>query len=258
MNYTGAAIQVRRSNDNALQDIGFTAAGDLDESALLAFVGSNSGFVVKWYDQSGNARDAVQATTANQPRIVNAGVVEKQNSKPTVIFDGTDDYFSADTVASSFTGSSKPLSFFGVVLKTNTNTVSNSVAFGNTETLAQMIQLGRLVGTAKFGWIIRNDANVLVNTESTINYSSNILYSLSVISNGSLVNYFANNNNVINNATHQSGALTLNTFSIGALRRTTIGDFLNGRMSEIILYPSDQFTNRTAIETNINSYYNIY
>ena len=34
-NYTGSAIRVRRSSDNAETDIGFTAGGNLDETALL-------------------------------------------------------------------------------------------------------------------------------------------------------------------------------------------------------------------------------
>ena len=84
--YTGAAIRVRRSNDNAEQDIGFTALGNLDESALSTFVGANSGFIATWYDQSGNARNATQATAGNQPRIVNAGVIEKINGIPSSRF----------------------------------------------------------------------------------------------------------------------------------------------------------------------------
>ena len=84
--YTGSAIRVRRSNDNAEQDIGFTSAGDLDTASLKTFVGANSGFVTTWYDQSGNARNATQTTAANQPRIVNAGTVERASSKPTIQF----------------------------------------------------------------------------------------------------------------------------------------------------------------------------
>src|SRR6187549_954700 len=65
--YPGAAIQVRRSSDNALQDIGFTAGGDLDTVALKTFVSTNNGTVERWYDQSGNGLDAVQASQGNQP-----------------------------------------------------------------------------------------------------------------------------------------------------------------------------------------------
>ncbi len=87
--YTGSALQVRRSSDDATQDIGFTAAGDLDTAALLSFVGSGSGFVTTWYDQTGNSRNATQATTARQPRIVNAGAVEVTNSRANAVFSGS-------------------------------------------------------------------------------------------------------------------------------------------------------------------------
>lgn len=82
--YTGAALRVRRSSDNVEANIGFTAAGALDTVALLAHCGSGNGFVTTWYDQSGNGRNAVQATAAAQPRIVSAGVVETINGRPTI------------------------------------------------------------------------------------------------------------------------------------------------------------------------------
>ncbi|MHB8259223.1 MAG: T9SS type A sorting domain-containing protein [Bacteroidia bacterium] len=84
--YVGNAINVRRSSDNTTLDIGFTANGDLDTASLTAFVTINSGFITKWYDQSGNARDASQATVANQPRIVNAGVIDRQKGMPAIFF----------------------------------------------------------------------------------------------------------------------------------------------------------------------------
>jgi hypothetical protein len=87
--YTGNAILVRRSSDNATQNIGFTASGHLNETALLAFVGTGSGFVQRWYDQSGFNRHATQTNPANQPRIVNAGVIERQNGVPSIFFTGS-------------------------------------------------------------------------------------------------------------------------------------------------------------------------
>lgn len=89
-----SAIRVRRSSDNAEQDIGFV--GDaLDTSSLSAFVGSNSGFVVKVYDQVG-ANHWLQATAGNQPRIVNAGSYDGE-----CVFDGINDAF-ASTSAYAF------------------------------------------------------------------------------------------------------------------------------------------------------------
>jgi fibronectin-binding autotransporter adhesin len=69
--YTGPAVQVRRPSDNALQDVGFDGTGFLDTNALLTFVGSETGTVARWYDQSGNGRDGVQTNNANQPQLFN-------------------------------------------------------------------------------------------------------------------------------------------------------------------------------------------
>lgn len=68
------ALRVRRSSDNAEQDIGFDGI-DFDETSLLAFVGANNGFVVTWYDQSGNGEHVSNATSSAQPQIVVSGVV---------------------------------------------------------------------------------------------------------------------------------------------------------------------------------------
>jgi hypothetical protein len=81
--YAGSAMRVRRSSDNAEQDIGFSG-NDLDTTALAAFIGANTGTVVTWYDQSGNGADAAQATASWQPRIINAGVLDTINSKASV------------------------------------------------------------------------------------------------------------------------------------------------------------------------------
>lgn len=89
--YTGSAIRVRRSSDNTEQDIGFKTylperAARLNEEDLLSFAGANSVFVTTWYDQSGNARNAVQASASLQPRIVNAGVLETLNGRVALKF----------------------------------------------------------------------------------------------------------------------------------------------------------------------------
>jgi len=82
-NYLGPAIRVRRSSDNQEQDIMF--AGDrLDTAALLSFVGAGSGYVSKWYDQSGYSNHAYQTEASRQPRIVNNGMLDAVNSKPAV------------------------------------------------------------------------------------------------------------------------------------------------------------------------------
>lgn len=115
--HSRSCLRVRRDNDNSELDIGFSGF-DLDESALTTFVGSNNGFVTKWYDQSGLLNDAVQTNTSYQPRIVNSGTVEKVNSKPGIFFDGVDDHLILTSVSlktymsMSITGKWDPTFYF--------------------------------------------------------------------------------------------------------------------------------------------------
>jgi hypothetical protein len=103
-NYTGAAVNVRRSSDDAQADVAFagnavseasvvtiTAAGTSGLTVgstmpFSTFYGSGSCYVTIWYDQSSNGRHATQTNTVFQPRLVNAGAIEKQNGKPAVVF----------------------------------------------------------------------------------------------------------------------------------------------------------------------------
>lgn len=93
MSAARAGIRVRRSSDNAEQDIGFDGSS-LDVTALLAFVGSGSGYVRTIYDQSGKGCHAQQATAAAQPRIVNAGVYDGA-----IKFNGTSNFMAITGMA---------------------------------------------------------------------------------------------------------------------------------------------------------------
>ena len=68
--YAGPAVKLQRV-DTTTQDIGFTATGDFDTAAATAFC-TTACTVTTWYDQSGNGRNLVQATAANQPPYVAA------------------------------------------------------------------------------------------------------------------------------------------------------------------------------------------
>jgi hypothetical protein len=71
--WAGSAFRVRRTSDNAEQDIGFS--GDLvDTAAMASFGGANSLVVTTVYDQSGNGNHKIQATTTRQPPIYTSGV----------------------------------------------------------------------------------------------------------------------------------------------------------------------------------------
>jgi len=55
--YAGSAMRIRRASDSGELDIGFTAAGDFNAAVAVAHCAATTCTAVKWYDQSGNARD---------------------------------------------------------------------------------------------------------------------------------------------------------------------------------------------------------
>ncbi|MBK6962752.1 MAG: hypothetical protein IPH20_02175 [Bacteroidales bacterium] len=86
--YSGAAIRVRRSSDDAEKDIGFVGRF-FDTVDLLTFVGSGNGFVKIWYDQSSNNRHLQRTINISQPIIVKEGIIclDMDNKRPAIYFD---------------------------------------------------------------------------------------------------------------------------------------------------------------------------
>jgi hypothetical protein len=120
--YAGPLLRVRRSSDNAQQDVPATVAGNLDASSLASFCGASSCFVSALYDQSGNSRDAVQATAGNQPRIVDTGSTEVEGGRPALRFAAAGPYLAAPAIpGQSVQGT------FNVVTRVTDTTVNRHV-----------------------------------------------------------------------------------------------------------------------------------
>lgn len=83
--HAGDLLVVRRASDNTTQSIGSEGIG-FDYDAITAFCGENDGFVSEWSDQSGLGRDAAQATTSKQPRILHDGRLESSFGLPGIRF----------------------------------------------------------------------------------------------------------------------------------------------------------------------------
>jgi hypothetical protein len=266
--YTGSAIRVRRSNDNTEQDIGFTASGNLDTAALKTFVGAgNNGFVTVWYDQSGNARNATQTTAANQPRIALSGIIDTLNKRSinAMLFDASNDRLNIDTsLSNQFESANQQASFFAATRPASSAGRQAIITFaGNelTSTSNDRLQFGYFGNLLEGLLNIRTTVNTLkIITSSPNTASINLSYIntwIKTSSNGII--YL--NNNAGTSADQTNVAITLHHATIGASIRgsdNNIADFLQGRISEIIIYNSDQSSNRTGIESNINTYFSIY
>lgn len=79
--YTGPVVRVRRSSDNA--ELNFRPS-EIQSGQLAAWAGTGNGFVVTWFDQSGNGRDATQTTTTLQPQIISSGALILLNGMPSI------------------------------------------------------------------------------------------------------------------------------------------------------------------------------
>jgi hypothetical protein len=71
--YTGPTITVRRSSDSATSDFYADAYGQLGTAVngtgttIESWLGTSTGYLTKWYDQSGKGNHATQTTAAYQP-----------------------------------------------------------------------------------------------------------------------------------------------------------------------------------------------
>ena len=241
--YAGSAIRVRRSSDNTEQNIGFDSSGNLDTASLLSFCGAGNGFVTTWYDQSGNGNNATQTTAANQPQIVSAGSVILKNNKPSVNFDGTNDFFSL----SSSIATSINYSFFSAAY--NESNATGDTYMSGVVGSAQFIN--DLSGATGNMFIIKTTVVIIISgtiTKDRFNLNTFFTHnaSNSVYTNGSLVN-----SNTL------TPSFTNPITAIGRNNHSATEYYLNG-ISEMILYSSNQASNRTGIESNINTYYAIY
>jgi hypothetical protein len=234
--YTGNCIRVRRSSDNAEQNIGFVG-NDLDTSSLLSFVGVGNGFVTTWYDQSGNANDGIQTTAANQPQIVSAGSLLTQNTKPRLAFDGSNDSFNITSILyntshyQSFVGKRDASSRRLLALASTTNAYLFTLWTDN-----------------KY-YLQGNSANYQTSNATDTTTSQVLLTGLRT---GAGMQIYKNNS--IISSTNLNSPIGNNINTIGNYSNNT--NF--GSLQEVIFYNNDQSTNRTGIETNINSYFNIY
>lgn len=122
--YAGPCIRVRRASDNAEADIGFAADGWLDTAALLAHAGTASAYITTWYDQvGGSVHSATQATGGQQPRIVNAGVIDTGPSgRPVMTMSAASTTSLGIANALDFNASAPALSIACIATATNRST----------------------------------------------------------------------------------------------------------------------------------------
>jgi hypothetical protein len=246
-------VRVRRSSDNTESD--FTAA-QVSDGSLATFCGAGNGFVRTWYDQSGNGRNAGNPVTGEQPQIVSSGSLVTEGGKPAVQFDGSNDSLDADTLASVFTGTNKPMHALTVLKSSIANAVNITAwAIAASENLQNGLRLiGQSSGTNNLRFDERNDALTLTSLTGGTITARSLAYAQSTTSSSIL----RMNGAQVATGSALSGATPLARFSIGCLSRSTKILFWNGTLQEIVFYPVNMTASQANLESNINAHYAIY
>lgn len=225
---TTNVIRVRREGDNA--EANFTAS-DVSGGAVSAWLGNAVGYVVTWYDQSGNGRNATQGTSANCPIIQSSlggvGTPVIEGGLPALQFL---DAFDSLSIASITTGS------WFTVLRSSVGSTGGSYEqfiLGSSTSYfwhADYVYWLAPYASAQSNWLNGASANLFTTARTT----SRVLLS-----------------GVMSSAV--TAPLTLSRDRAEANGRSLVGT-----RQEVIIYPDNRTPQREGIERNINAYYRIY
>ena len=248
--YTGSAMRVREDSGDTETDIGFDTNGDLLTADIATHCGTANGFVVTWYDQSGNANDAEQPTAggaALQPKIYDGTTqsVITENGKPAVDFDGVNDFLAA-------TGAVWTRLAFAGVMYIDVPDDSVALQYGQIDSRFH-VGVGGLGSANKIGSRVYDgaffgdfgadisDGQYLVYNNASIGPDTNEMY----LDGAAVSQAYGTRSGTPSTATYTIGCRGNNSFH-----------FL-GKFQELTIWTSDQTDNRTGIEENINNHFAI-
>ena len=246
-------IRVRRSSDNAEQDISFNDEG-LDITALETFCeGGVDAYVKIWYNQLGNAfgvdtKHFATATLAQQPSIVLNGTVltDPVTGLPAMRFSSSR-YLQYTDTGGNYTDSS------GWSTETlDTLTGAYSVFF-----------VGQSYKTSGSGNIIEGStaSNLVALSDDQISYKVNAGGATLSLSNDGFTNLYAweierDASNGLGLFKNNTDLITTTTTQAGTFELRDLGEDLGGDVFEFIGYPSSQ-SQRDALFANLDEYYTI-
>jgi len=232
--YQGSAIQVRRASDNQETSIGFVD-NDLDIETLEEFASGTKAFVTIWRDQSGNGNDIEISSASQQPQIVDGGSTITDGGKASMAIDET----YSRGLEIPITASSRQ-DFFQVH-KTND---TGFIIFKDSASTSRFVWANQDGSTSTTFYLNYGTPSLFVNGTSQNPENRDALHSL-----------LSTNNQVLVSSIGGDSSEFTGNIKWGYYSSAFIYD---GNLQEIIFYNSDQSSNRTGIETNINDHYSIY
>ena len=254
--YNGSCIRIRRNSDNSEFDIGFVN-NYVDTNAIKSYVtlSSQTAYVSKWYDQSGNGYDAVQAVANKQPYLNNSAGFIYKNGFVQVYFYS---YYNNPSYVS--------LSAFQFA-SPSTNWYYERVFFNDANNVSH-ISGSDGQGYNSNGLYIDGSYFIFNGSGNSVNTLGGLYANNGTLANTS-IQYFSNNycTAFYNGSTGPYTSISLggNPFTKGVYNYWFIGGYIQdghysmiGGISEEISWLSDQSTNRSTIQANVNNFYKIY
>jgi len=271
--YSGPAFQIRRVSDNVEVNVNFdndgvvslnsritnvteetsgsftnltTSAGNLGQFVANAGytdpdgLGSTDSAVIQcWYDQSGNSNDATQNTAADQLQLISSGSFIEEDGKPCV--------FKAAQSQELDIGSS----------------LVHGADFLSAIVHSDLSSFGAMMSGPDLSMLPRNGGNYRCDFDNAVVNQFQDLAPINVITDHVVVtvqrvgttsgSLFANGNQSSNGTITAGTTVTRRLDSIFS----TSKDF-TAKFQEYIFWGFDQSANRTAIETDINTFYSIF
>ncbi len=243
--YTGNLIRVAKkvSSVESEIDIKYNSSNELDTTALAAFAsGADDGDVrvVTWYDQSGNSNNASQTTFTQSPLIYESGDIITENSKPALSFNRN------RLITTGTPISSQQSSIFYVTKVSSGNNAYDRLF---------------AIGTSTSGYF--GQLNTIATPQTFFNFYNGTSSTGGDLNSQRLITFYNDSNNQYLRQDGVQIDIDSKTPSSYGSKDISIGSDTNinkgfvGIYQEFILYPTEQSSNLTNIETNIKNYHGI-
>jgi len=238
--YSGALVRIRKDTGGQPEKDFYPDennelslnSSDGGGTTLGSWIGGNDGYIVTWYNQSGNSgRDVTNSTASTQPKLLTAGVFETNDNGNIAVNYASGNYLRVTGVTGISTTNNEVYTVFE-------NDSIRGVLFYS----PSFIYYETGSASSALSGVGSPSLRVNGSDEGAITSRANLFTSV-----GSTTKLFGVRDIV------PSAYSEIDILQFGAAVIPQIG-FL----SEYIVWDSSQSGNRDGIETNINDYFNIY
>ena len=247
--YNGPCIRVSSSEDTPIlgseTDIGFIN-GVINENELLDVANGGSLYIHTFYDLSGNGRDSLASSVNNyrkRARIVNNGLLEKYNLKPSP-------FFQSPSIAYNFSSDMLP-----------ELTSSTIIYIHDLVRTLLHIKIGQPITSTKFGFVSESGStNTTISSTSIL--PGNTLRANKTSFSGSNrndVHTFLTGKKIVSEFNFQISSGNTTGWHFANYGGAANGNFLDGSLPVMLLWKSNLGTTIIdQIMDILNDYYQVY